>query len=297
MIKPVRIHDGVADVIADRDVAAHFAVVGVHVMHREPHLLEAIVDEAVLAAGNREDAVAAVAEGILGDGDIGRIPERHAVAGLIEASALHAFDDVAQDARTRRAMDIDSEQVAFEAIVFDQRPLRGSSRGNTPESIVCRSWPDPRMVTPRIVTSGAVTVTTLPAPPPSSTAPGRPAQYNAPIDPDRAFVFARRKFDDVAILRAVQHSLQRLLRNSLQRLRTGEARAPAAKIAAGMMRKKQSTCRSCLKPSWARRTCGPSFPCAWHDRTMSNSTSRRRPYPPRTITEAVAIGATSILMP
>ena len=30
------------------------------------------------------------------------------------------------------------------------------------------------MVTPRIVTSGAVTVTTLPAPPPSSTAPGRP---------------------------------------------------------------------------------------------------------------------------
>ena len=115
--------------IADRDVAAHFAVVGVHVMDRKPHLLEAIVDEAILAAGNREDAVAAVAESILGDGDIGRIPERHAVAGLIEAAVAHAFDHVAQDARTRGAMDIDAEQVSLEAIVLDQRALRRSSRG------------------------------------------------------------------------------------------------------------------------------------------------------------------------
>ena len=94
IIKPVRIHDGIADMIANRDVAAHFAVVGVHVMDRKPHLIEAIVDEAILAAGNREDAVAAVAESILGDGDIGRIPERHAVAGLIEAAVTYTFDHV-----------------------------------------------------------------------------------------------------------------------------------------------------------------------------------------------------------
>jgi hypothetical protein len=49
-------------------------------------------------------------------------------------------------------------------------------------------------------------------------------QYNAPIDPDCSFVFARRKFNDVAILRSIQHSLQRLFRNNLERLRTGEAR-------------------------------------------------------------------------
>ena len=123
--QPVRKHDGVADVIADRDVAADFAVVGVHVMHREPHLLEAVVDEAVLAAGNREDAVAAVAEAVLGDGDVGRIPDRDAVAGLVAAPALHAVDDIAQHARPRRAMDIDAVQIAFEAVVFDQRALRG----------------------------------------------------------------------------------------------------------------------------------------------------------------------------
>ena len=61
--QPVRVHDGVADMVADRDVAADFAVVGVHVVDREAHLLEAVADEAVLAAGNGEDAVAAVAEG------------------------------------------------------------------------------------------------------------------------------------------------------------------------------------------------------------------------------------------
>lgn len=57
-------------------------------MHREPNLVEAVVDEAVLAAGNREDAVAAVAERILGDGDIGRIPDRYAVTAFVEPSVL-----------------------------------------------------------------------------------------------------------------------------------------------------------------------------------------------------------------
>src|SRR5690606_23554155 len=32
-----------------------------------------------------------------------------------------------------------------------------------------------------------------------------------------------------------------------------------------------------VRPPAARRTCGPSFPCAWHGRTTSSSTSRRRP--------------------
>ena len=50
-----------------------------------------------------------------------------------------------------------------------------------------------------------------------------PGQYQATLDPDRALVYTRRKLDDVAVLRQVHHSLQRLLWNSLQRLRTGEA--------------------------------------------------------------------------
>ena len=117
--------------VADGDVAAHFAVVGVHVMHRKPHLLEAVVDEAVLAAGNREDAVAPVAERVLGDGDIGRIPQRHAVAGLVEAPAANAFDNVVLNPRTGRAVDINAEQVSFEAIVFDHRAFRGLLEENS----------------------------------------------------------------------------------------------------------------------------------------------------------------------
>ena len=209
--QPVRIHDGVADVVADRDVAADFAVVGVHVVDREAHLLEAVVDEAVLAAGNREDAVAAVAEGVVRDGDVGRVPERDAVAGLAEAAAAQALRSTLRgDARPRRAVHVDAEQVSYRGGCSRSVARSAVFCRKMPESIACRSRPDPRTVTPRTVTSGAVTVTTLPAPPPSSTAPGRPVSTRAPIDPDRAVVFARRKLDDVTVLRPIQHRLQRL---------------------------------------------------------------------------------------
>ena len=120
-------------------------------------------------------------------------------------------------------MDIDSEQVSFEAIVFDQRPFRGLLEENSGIhrlQIVARS-PDghaaDRDIRRRhrddIAGTAAVEHRTRPS-----------RQYDAPIDPDRAFVVARREFDDVAVLRPVQHRLQRLFRSSLQRLRTGEAR-------------------------------------------------------------------------
>src|SRR6478752_10201155 len=123
--QPVRIHDGVADVIADRDVAADLAVVGVHVVNREANLLEAIVDEPILAARNREDAVAAVAKGVVGHGDVRRIPQRYAVAFLGEAAFPQSFDDIAFDARAGRAVDIDPEQIAFEAVAVDHGPFGG----------------------------------------------------------------------------------------------------------------------------------------------------------------------------
>ena len=191
--------------VADRDVAAYFAVVGVHVVDRKPDLLEAVVDEAVLAAGNREDAVAPVAEGVLRNGDIGRIPERDAVAGLAETSAANAFDEIAQHARTRRAMHVDSEQVAFETVVFDQRAFGGlfekhagihrlqivarSPDGHAADRDVRRRHPDDAACAP------AVEYRARPS-----------GQYQAPLDPDRALVFARRKLDDVAVLRQVHAS-------------------------------------------------------------------------------------------
>ena len=120
---------------------------------------------------------------------------------------------------------------------------------NTPESIVCRSWPDPRMVTPRIVTSGAVTVTTLPAPPPSSTAPGRPvsttrrsiliAPLYSPGASSMTSPSCARSSTACSGCSGAAFSVSALAKPG----------APAAKIAAGMMREKQSTCRSRLKPT------------------------------------------------
>ena len=50
------------------------------------------------------------------------------------------------------------------------------------------------------------------------------SQYKRSIDPDRAVVFARGKLDDVTVVRTIQQRLQRPVRRSRQRLRTGEAR-------------------------------------------------------------------------
>ena len=120
-------------------------------------------------------------------------------------------------------MDIDPEQIAFEAIVFDQRAFRGLLQkyaGIHRLQIVARS-PDGhatdgdvrRRHGNDIAGAAAVEHRTRP-----------PGQYDAPLDPDRALVFARRQLDDIAVLRPVQQRLQRLLRDSLQRLRNREAR-------------------------------------------------------------------------
>ena len=120
-------------------------------------------------------------------------------------------------------MDINSKQVAFETIVFDQRPFGGllekharihglqivarSLDGHAADRDVRRRHRDD------IAGAAAVEYRARPS-----------GQYQATLDPDRALVFTRRKLNDVAVLRQVHDSLQRLLWNSLQRLRTGEAR-------------------------------------------------------------------------
>jgi hypothetical protein len=71
---------------------------------------------------------------------------------------------------------------------------------------------------------GAVTVITLPTPPPLSTAPGLPLTITRRSIRIAPLYSPGGKVNDVAILRPVQHSLQRLLQSSLQGLRNREAR-------------------------------------------------------------------------
>ena len=191
-------------------------------MDRETHALEAVADEAVLAAGNREDAVAAVAESVVRNGDVGRIPQRDAVAGLAEPAAAQAFDHVAGDPRTRGAMHVDAEQVSDQAVVLDRRAFGGLLEKNPGihRLQIAARLPDghaadrQRRARHRDDVAGAAAV---------EHGAGASSQYKRSIDPDRAVVFARGKLDDVTVARTIQQRLQRLVRHSRQRLRPGEA--------------------------------------------------------------------------
>ena len=126
------------------------------------------------------------------------------------------------DARPRRAMHIDAEQVSYEAVVLDHRAFGGLLEKNSGIhrlQIAARS-PDGHAADGDVGRRHRDDVAGAAAVEHGARASG---QYQRSIDPDRAVVFARRKFDDVAVPRTIQQRLQRLARHSRQRLRIGEA--------------------------------------------------------------------------
>ena len=147
------------------------------------------------------------------------------------------------------AMHVDAEQVALEAVVLDQRALRRSSQedaGIHRLQVAARA-PDGHAADGHVGrrhgddAAGAAAVEHARRAVRSST--------SAPIDPDRAVVFARRKFDDVAVLRAVQHRLQRL--RPAQPSASPHWRSPdnpAATSAAGSMRDRRRTVSLPIRP-------------------------------------------------
>src|SRR5690606_4821698 len=54
----LREHQGVGNVVANGDIAADFAVIGVHVVHRIAQLGKAVMTKNVVAAGIGKDPVA-----------------------------------------------------------------------------------------------------------------------------------------------------------------------------------------------------------------------------------------------
>src|SRR6478752_1457284 len=104
--------------IADRRVAADLAVVGVHVVHGEAQVAEAVAEEAVLPAGEREDAVPAEADVVALHPRAWRVPDRDTVAVQRHLPAAPAGDDVAAYHRPRCAMDVDAEEVALDPVAL-----------------------------------------------------------------------------------------------------------------------------------------------------------------------------------
>src|SRR5262249_33673371 len=159
---------------------------------------------------DREDAVSAIAEAVFRNGDVGRVPERHAVPALTAAALAQSFDDVAFDARASRAVNIDAEQVSFQAIVFDHRTLRGLLEK------------DPRIHGLEIaaglpdgdVADGALRrchSNDIAGPAAAEHGTGSPGQNKSTVNPDPTLVNAGRQLDDVTFLRTVQHRLKRLV--------------------------------------------------------------------------------------
>ncbi|OIQ64690.1 hypothetical protein GALL_537590 [mine drainage metagenome] len=103
-------------------------------------------------------------------------------------------------------MNINAEQVSLEAIIFDQRAFRGLLEKNSRIhllQIVARS-PNGQATDRHVgrIHRGDIAVAAA-----DKHRARLSGQYNAPIDPDRALVFAGGKLDDIAVLRPVQHSL------------------------------------------------------------------------------------------
>ena len=114
-----RIHEGIADMVAGRVVAADGAFVRVHVVHGEAQVAEAVVAEHVVPAGDDEDAVAAVADVVVFDHRARRVPDADAIAALAHLPVVPALDMVAADDRGLRPFQVDADQVALEPVVLD----------------------------------------------------------------------------------------------------------------------------------------------------------------------------------
>ena len=134
-LQAVRIHDGVAGMVADGDVAGDLAVVRVHVVDGEAQVAKAVAAEDVLAAGDDVDAVAAIADVVADHRGAGRVPDLDAVAGLAHPQVLAAGDDIAAHDRVRRAVDEDADQVVLDAIALDQRAGRALRPGRCRQSM------------------------------------------------------------------------------------------------------------------------------------------------------------------
>ena len=211
----IRVHQRVAHVVVARDVAAHLAVVGVHVVKGKAEIAEAVVAKCVLAAGGDEDAVAAIAHGVaLYHRALGR-PQVDAVAAFAHAQAAVSDHLVVPHQRVPGAVQIDAEQVVLKPIAFDQRAScrlvekdTGVGLGEA-EARVAHGEPAHHHVgrgdaehpaSPAAVEDGA----------------GRTLQREGPVDANRPRIDARRQPDHRASRSRIQRRLQRpLARNDL----------------------------------------------------------------------------------
>ena len=121
----IGIHQGQADMVAISAVEADFAVVGIHVMNGETHVVEHIAAEDVPAAVGDEYPVLPHGDVIVFNARARRIPDIHAVAGFARAQIMPPTNDVAPNDAVLGAPHHDSDKIVLETQVLDRsRPWR-----------------------------------------------------------------------------------------------------------------------------------------------------------------------------
>ena len=118
-VETVGEHQNVAHVVADGNVAADFAVVGVHVVDGETQVAEAVVFIGVVFAGVGENAVAAFGNVVTDDLRAGGVPDGYAVAAFVDAQGGVADDFVLAHHGFGRTVDIHADGVVEDVVVFD----------------------------------------------------------------------------------------------------------------------------------------------------------------------------------
>ena len=113
-------HQDVAHVVADGNVVADFAVVGVHVVDGETQVAEAVVFVGVVFAGVGENAVAAFGNVVADNLRAGGVPDGDGVTAFVDAQGGVADDFVLAHHGFGRTVDIHADGVIEDVVVFNQ---------------------------------------------------------------------------------------------------------------------------------------------------------------------------------
>jgi hypothetical protein len=93
----VGIHNRIAEVVTLGNITGNHRVVGIHIVHGKTQVPKAVADEFVVARGVDKHAVAAKADIVADDAGAGGVPDIDAVATVVHALVLAAFDSVVGD--------------------------------------------------------------------------------------------------------------------------------------------------------------------------------------------------------
>ena len=199
--EPLGKHQHISHIVAHRNIAADFAVVGVHIVNGETQITEAVVFIGVVRAGIRKNTVPPFGNVVTDNLRAGCVPNGNAVAALIHAQSRVADDFILAYHRIGRTMQIYADRIIKNIVVFNQGARGGFFEINT--GIHCRqahTGTGNGQVTERYVRRMHSYRTAAPIPFDGCRTVGRPFNRNRFVNMKFGFIYAGSKFKCVACM-------------------------------------------------------------------------------------------------